>query len=75
LVVVEVYVRRFDGWGAWASAPLLLVPALFSVSILIPGIFDVVAEIRAGTLRRATLQYSVIAALPIVWLFIRRFFV
>ncbi len=75
MLAVEAYVSRFDGWGAWAAAPLFLVPVLISLGIIIPGIFDLVAEIRAGKINRATLLYRGIAALPFVWLGVRRFFV
>jgi hypothetical protein len=27
-VAVEVYAAGFDGWGAWSTGPLFLVPAL-----------------------------------------------
>ncbi|MEE9207350.1 MAG: hypothetical protein V3U67_03070 [Gemmatimonadota bacterium] len=75
LLAVEIYVSGFDGWGAWASAPLLLVPGFISLAIVIPGIFDVVGEIRTGRPIVATFLYTVVAALPILWLGVRRFFV
>lgn len=74
LVAIEVYVGGFEGWGAWASAPLLLLPGLLSLAIVIPGLVDCAAEIRAGALRPATLLFTLVAAVPILWLAIRRFF-
>ena len=32
------YVGRFDGWGAWASAPLLLPAMILSAGMLLAGI-------------------------------------
>ncbi len=74
LLAIELYVRKFDGWGAWAAAPLLLVPGFISLAIVIPGIYGGVTEIRAGKLRPATVQYTLVASLPMFWLGVRRFF-
>lgn len=73
LLVVELYVRGFDGWGAWASAPLLLVPGLVSLAITVPALLDCAAGLRAGSLRPQTLLFAFVAALPMVWLGVRRF--
>ena len=73
MFVMEMYVRNFDGWGAWASAPLLLVPAVVSLVIVILGLVEMVVAIHAGRLNLATLLLTLIAALPILWLGVRRF--
>ena len=73
MFVMEMYVRNFDGWGAWASAPLLLVPAVVSLVIVILGLVEMVIAIRAGRLNLATLLLTLIAGLPILWLGVRRF--
>ena len=75
LNVVEVYVRRFDGWGAWAAAPILLVPGIVSLAIVLWGLYECVAEARAGKLSKAAPLYTLIAALPLLWLVVRRFVV
>ena len=73
LVIAESYVRQFDGWGAWASAPILLLPGLISLAIAIPALLECVAGIRAGRLRPAMLLYTGLAGLPLLWLGVRRF--
>ena len=75
LGVTEFYVRGFDGWGAWAAAPILLVPGIISLAIVIWGIFECGAEIRHGKLSQAAPMYTLIAGLPLLWLVVRRFFV
>ncbi len=65
---------NFDGWGAWAAAPLLLIPALISFVVVIPALFDCVSDKRAGELRITTCAYTVIAGVPLLWLTVRRFF-
>ena len=37
-VATSIYVRQFDGWGAWAAAPLLLLPLAVSFGFGIYGI-------------------------------------
>jgi len=75
LGATEVYVSRFDGWGAWAAAPILLVPGAISLAIVIWGVFECASEIRAGKLSQAAPMYTLIAGLPLLWLVTRRFFV
>jgi hypothetical protein len=74
LIGIELYIRNFDGWGAWASAPLLLVPAIISLPIVILGLSECAAAIRARSPLFTTVFYTLVAAIPIVWLGIRRFF-
>jgi hypothetical protein len=74
LFVIEVYVRNFDGWGAWTAAPILILPGLISLTILIPALIACVAEVRAGTMKPMTFLYTLAAGLPIFWLGVRRFF-
>ena len=75
LGVTEFYVREYDGWGAWAAAPILFVPGIISLAIVIWGIFECAAEIRHGKLSQAAPMYTLIAGLPLVWLVVRRFFI
>jgi hypothetical protein len=37
-IATEVYVSRFDGWGQWAAAPLLLAPLILSALFLLTGL-------------------------------------
>lgn len=74
LLGIELYIRNFDGWGAWASAPLLLVPAIISLPIVILGLSECASVTRVKSLLLTAVFYTLIAAIPIVWLGIRRFF-
>ena len=75
LVAVELYARSFDGWGAWATAPLFLLPFVLSLAIAAGGTYQAVSELRSGAARSSTLLFSAIAAAPIAWLMVRRHFV
>jgi membrane protein YdbS with pleckstrin-like domain len=75
LGLTELYVRGFDGWGAWAAAPLLLVPAVISLVIVTWGFLECLRELRDGRLSQAAALYTLIAALPLLWLLVRRFVV
>lgn len=74
LVAVESYVARFEGWGAWAAAPLLLLPALVSLPLVLWGLFMISGLRRAGESYLATLGWTIVAGLPVLWLGVRRFF-
>jgi hypothetical protein len=75
LLAVEVYVRGFDGWGAWAAAPLLLVPGLISLALVVAGLISSIAAMRRATPCGTTLLCTFVASLPMIWLGIRRFLV
>jgi hypothetical protein len=74
LFTIELYIRNFDGWGAWASAPLLLVPAIVSLPLALLGLLDCVAATRARAPLLAPLLCTSVSVLPLVWLGVRRFF-
>lgn len=42
------YVDRFEGWGRWAAAPVLLVPILLSLGMGIAGGVSTVMQRRSG---------------------------
>lgn len=72
LVGVEAYVRAFDGWGAWASAPLFLVPSILALAIGGAGAVQCFLAARAGAPRLAPAALTGVALLPIFWLMVRR---
>ena len=74
LLGIELSIRHYDGWGAWASAPLLLVPALLGLPIVILGLADCLAAARVRAPTRGVLLCMLVAAVPILWLGVRRFF-
>jgi hypothetical protein len=75
LIAVEIYARGFDGWGAWATAPLFLVPGLLGLAIGVAGISRCIWELRRGSLEVATAVFTALAVLPVAWLLVRRHFV
>jgi hypothetical protein len=60
LGITEFYVRGYDGWGAWAAAPILLVPGIISLAIVIWGLYECAAEIRHGKLSQAAPVYTLL---------------
>ena len=71
---IELYIRQFEGWGAWASAPLLLVPAIVGFPLAILGVLDCLAARRARAPLRGAVLFTLASALPILWLGVRRYF-
>ncbi len=62
------YIRPYDGWGAWAAAPLLL-PSLGLAAVYgLFGIGVVVGEReRAGRWDWATIVGTLVAASPVLY--------
>lgn len=72
LLAVEAYVSRFDGQGAWAAAPMLLLPAIVSILIVFPGIARIVSQQRPAEEARRLVLLTTLAAAPLGWLLVRR---
>ncbi len=75
LLATEVYVSNFDGMGAWAAAPLFLLPMFLSLVITAAGVLQGALEWRQGTARASTAVFTVVALVPLLWLLVRRFVV
>ena len=43
---LDVYVNRFEGWGQWAAAPILLIPLLASAVFILIGLTVVWSRYR-----------------------------
>ena len=67
MVAMTSYVSRFDGWGAWAAAPLLLVPPALSVLVTGIGVLRLLAIRREGRPGAIALALTAIAAIPMLW--------
>ena len=72
LVAVEIYAGQFDGWGVWATAPLFLLPFILSVVIASAGLVKCILELRKGSPYVLYMVFTVVAALPLLWLIFRR---
>ncbi len=72
LVGIELYVRNFDGWGAWSAAPLFLIPIILSIVISGMAVFEYFIEARAGMFRKSLLVSIFISLIPLAWVLIRR---
>lgn len=73
LAAVEIYVRDFDGWGAWSTAPLFLLPIILGTVISGAGIIQFISELRAGFAQASTAASIAVALMPFLWLLIRRY--
>ena len=72
---MEFYAREFEGWGAWAAAPLFLLPFFLSFIVTAASVGRAFTELRSGGLRWETFFLICIAASPMAWLAIRRYVV
>jgi len=74
LLVVEWQLHRVDGWSHWATAPLLVVPAMVSLCITAVVAMDFIEEWRNGSASRRVLIYMAVSSSPLLWLVIRGLF-
>ncbi len=61
LVGLKIYVAQFEGWGAWAAAPLFLIPLALSLVI---GLVGVVLYVRKPAEKRKELSSIGLMLLP-----------
>jgi hypothetical protein len=63
-------VERYDGWGAWAAAPLLLVAVAMSAFLAGVGLL-IVGRMRAGRSTEWDWAAIGVAGLPVPWIAFR----
>ena len=72
LIGVEIYVAAFDGWGAWATAPLLVAPAIIGFAIGSATFIELCANWNVKQLRLKILGRLALTLIPLFWLLIRK---
>ena len=75
LIGVEISVSNYDGWGAWAAAPLLLVPAILGFALSLAFLIEMVQKLRAGLSILGPGLLMAVSLVPVIWLMVRRYFV
>ena len=71
-LVSWLYIRRYDGWGAWAAAPVLLPALVLSITMGIAGLSLLLAGLRqTGRLDGALLLATLLAASVVILLWLR----
>jgi arsenate reductase len=81
LALISIYVKQFDGWGAWAAAPLLIPPFILS---FVQGLWGILLirqakreDVPQRKLMSATLlagSLAILAILKIGWMEFRSSF-
>jgi hypothetical protein len=69
-VYARAVVDRYDGWGAWAAAPLLLVPVAVSAFFVGVGLL-IVGRVKTGRPTRGDWIAVGVAGLPLLWITFR----
>ncbi|MGD8288894.1 MAG: hypothetical protein PVI31_09750, partial [Gemmatimonadota bacterium] len=67
-VAARLYVDRFEGWGQWAAAPVLLGPSFLSGAFVLAGTRVAWGERSRGRIRPGTWVALVLASIPCLWL-------
>lgn len=72
LIVIEIYAGTFDGWGAWSTAPLLLVPAILGLAIGSAIFIELCSRWRNRQNSQSAVIRLALALLPVFWLLVRK---
>jgi len=70
--LANLAVSRYEGWGQWAAAPLLLLPLGYSLLVGLAGIARGVRLHRRDEPLLPTLVFTLIALLPWLLLILRK---
>ena len=70
LIGTYIYISQFDGWGAWAAAPMLLIPITFSMVIGSYGLFLLYSRNRLGKPLFKLTFNTLLAGSPLLWFLI-----
>ena len=69
-----VYVRGFDGWGAWAAAPILLIPVFVSIALGFVGIILIVHAAQHGRVTPSLVVATLLSGCLGIWFLGRALF-
>ncbi len=71
-LLANLVVSRYEGWGQWATAPLLLMPLLYSSLVGLIGMTRCVRLRAAREPLRQPVLYTLVALLPWLLLMLHR---
>jgi len=70
---LSAYVSRFEGWGQWAAAPVLLIPLFASAAFSIYGLAGVLLGYhRQRPVAKRDVFATLVSALPVMILLIEK---
>lgn len=75
MLLAEAYIAPYDGYGALAAAPVLLVPVIFSLALGIPAGVRLMFTDRDESRATGAILRLALVLCPLAWLMIRRFVV
>ena len=67
----DLYVGRYDGWGQWAAAPILLVPLGYSLIVSIYGCGLIYSSLRKGDIDFSWPLLTLVALSPWIYTLLR----
>jgi hypothetical protein len=66
-----IYIGRYEGWGAWAAGPLLLIPIGLSAAMAVVGLVLCYGALKRDGIDLGTTLATLLAALPVIWFAVR----
>ncbi len=65
--IATIYVKSFDGWGAWAAARVLILPVLLSAVFGAVGIFVIICASRGGRVPARLILSTLLSGCISLW--------
>ena len=69
--LISIYVRQFEGWGAWAAAPMLIPPFILSFIMGLWGILLIRQAKRKNAPEGKLMLAALLAGSLAIWAIIR----
>ena len=66
-LLVLIYVKQFDGWGAWAAGGILIYPLMLSVLMGSLGIIMIVVSARKNSVATRLIVATLLSGCIALW--------
>jgi len=64
---LDAYVSRFEGWGQWAAAPILLIPLFASAAFSIFGLAGILSNYhRQRSVAKSEVFATFVSGIPLI---------
>ncbi len=64
---LDAYVSRFEGWGQWAAAPILLIPLFASAAFSILGLAGVLSNYHSQrSVAKSDIFATFVSGIPLI---------
>ncbi len=63
----SIYIKKFEGWGAWAASPILAIPVVFSIALGLIGIVMIFHAVQKHSLTSSLVLATLLSGCLGLW--------